>query len=48
MSYTLERSEFGLGAYVPQVGDEIQMHITAQGAEVRAYAQYLRAHPPKK
>ena len=45
---TLERSEFGLGEYVPQVGDEIQMHIITQGAEAKAYAEYLRAHPPKK
>ena len=45
---TLKRSEFGLGEYVPQVGDEIQMHIIAQGAEAKAYAEYLRAHPPKK
>ena len=45
---TLKRSEFGLGEYVPQVGDEIQMRITAQGAEAKAYAEYLRAHPPKK
>jgi polyisoprenoid-binding protein YceI len=45
---TLKRSEFGLGEYVPQVGDEIQIHIITQGAEAKAYAEYLRAHPPKK
>ena len=45
---TLKRSEFGLAEYVPQVGDEIQMHIITQGAEAKAYAEYLRAHPPKK
>lgn len=45
---TLRRSEFGLGEYVPQVGDEIQMHLITQGAEAKAYADYLRAHPPKK
>ena len=45
---TLKRSEFGLGEYVPQVGDEIQMHIITQGAETKAYAEYQRAHPPKK
>ena len=45
---TLERSEFGLGEYVPQVGDEIQMHIITQGAEAKAYTEYLHAHPPKK
>ena len=45
---TLARSAFGLGEYVPQVGDAIQMRIIAQGAEAKAYADYLRAHPPKK
>ena len=45
---TLKRSEFGLGEYVPQVADEIQMHVITQGVEAKAYAEYLRAHPPKK
>jgi polyisoprenoid-binding protein YceI len=27
----LKRSDFGLGAYVPQVGDEIQVQISSQG-----------------
>ena len=45
---TLKRSEFGLGEYVPQVGDEIQMHVITQGVEAKAYADYQRAHPPKK
>jgi polyisoprenoid-binding protein YceI len=27
----LKRSEFGLGAYVPQVGDEIRVQISSQG-----------------
>jgi polyisoprenoid-binding protein YceI len=45
---TLKRSEFGLGEYVPQVGDEIQIHLITQGAEAKAYADFLRAHPPKK
>jgi polyisoprenoid-binding protein YceI len=39
---TLKRSDFGLGRYVPQVGDEIQMHITSQAVEAKAYAEYLR------
>jgi polyisoprenoid-binding protein YceI len=33
---TLKRSDFGLGKYVPQVSDEIQMHITTQGIEAAA------------
>ena len=39
---TLKRSDFGLGKYVPQVSDEIQLHITSQAAEAAAYAQYLK------
>jgi polyisoprenoid-binding protein YceI len=39
----LKRSDFGLGAYVPQVGDEIALQVTCQGAESRAYAAYLKA-----
>jgi polyisoprenoid-binding protein YceI len=40
---TLKRSAFGLGKYVPQVGDEIRMHITSQAVEAKAYAEYLKA-----
>jgi polyisoprenoid-binding protein YceI len=40
---TLKRSDFGLGKYVPQVGDEIQMHITSQAVDAQAYADYLKA-----
>ena len=42
---TLKRSDFGLGRYVPQVGDEIEMHIICQAVDARAYAEYLKAHP---
>ena len=42
---TLKRSDFGLGRYVPQVGDDIEMHIICQAVEARAYAEYLKAHP---
>lgn len=44
---TLKRSDFGLGRYVPQVGDEIEMHIICQAVDARAYAEYLKAHPRK-
>lgn len=44
---TLKRSEFGLGAYVPQVGDEIEMHIICQAVDAKAYAEYLKTHPQK-
>jgi polyisoprenoid-binding protein YceI len=40
---TLKRSDFGLGAFVPQVSDEIQMHITSQAVDAKAYAQYQKA-----
>jgi polyisoprenoid-binding protein YceI len=40
---SLKRSEFGLGKFVPQVKDEIQIRITCQAAEAKAYAEYLRA-----
>jgi polyisoprenoid-binding protein YceI len=39
----LKRSDFGLGKYVPQVGDEIQMHIIVQAVDAAANAEYLKA-----
>ena len=45
---TLKRSDFGLGRYVPQVSDEIQMHIISQAVEAKAYAAYLKAQAAKK
>jgi len=39
---TLRRSAFGLGKYIPQVGDEIPVRLTSQAAEAGAYARYLR------
>jgi polyisoprenoid-binding protein YceI len=39
----LKRSDFGLGKYAPQVGDEIQMHIISQAVEARPYAEYRKA-----
>jgi len=44
---TLKRSDFGLGRYVPQVGDDIEMHIVCQAVDARAHAEYLKAHPKK-
>jgi polyisoprenoid-binding protein YceI len=44
---TLKRSDFGLGKYVPQVSDEIEMHVTSQAVEAQAYAQYLQARAAK-
>ncbi len=45
---TLKRSDFGLGKFVPQVSDEIQMRITSQAVETKAYAEYLKAQAPQK
>lgn len=44
----LKRSDFGLGRYVPQVGDEIEMRIITQGVEAKSYAAYLEAQEAKK
>ena len=40
---TIKRSEFGLGNYVPQVSDEVQVQITCQADEAKAYAERLKA-----
>ena len=40
---TIKRSDFGLGLYVPQVSDEIAIHITAQADEAKSYAEHLKA-----
>jgi polyisoprenoid-binding protein YceI len=45
---TLKRSDFGLGKYVPQVGDAIQMHLISQAVEAKAYAEYLKAQAAKQ
>ncbi len=39
---SLKRSDFGLGAFVPQVSDEIRIEITAEGAEAKGYAELLK------
>jgi hypothetical protein len=33
----------GLGKFVPQVSDEIRMHIISQAVEAKPYAEYLKA-----
>jgi polyisoprenoid-binding protein YceI len=45
---TLMRSDFGLGKYVPQVGDAIQMHLISQAVDAKAYAEYLKAQAAKQ
>jgi polyisoprenoid-binding protein YceI len=44
---TLNRSDFDLGKYVPQVSDAIDLHITAEAAEAKGYAEYLKAQAVK-
>jgi len=45
---TLKRSDFGLGKFVPQVGDAIAVHITAQAVEANAYADYQKAQQARE
>jgi polyisoprenoid-binding protein YceI len=45
---TLKRSDFGLGAFVPQVSDEIHLLVTTQAAESKAQAAFLEARKAKK
>jgi polyisoprenoid-binding protein YceI len=45
---TVKRSDFGLGLFVPQVSDEVQVHITAEAAEKSAYEQYLKAQAARE
>ena len=45
---TLKRSDFGLGAFVPQVSDEIRLQLTSQGVEAKGYAEYLKKEAEKK
>jgi polyisoprenoid-binding protein YceI len=45
---TLKRSDFGLGAFVPQVSDEIQLLVTTQAAEAKAQAAYLKSKEVEK
>jgi polyisoprenoid-binding protein YceI len=44
---TLKRSDFGLGAFVPQVSDEIRLQISSQGVEAKGYAEYLKRQEKK-
>lgn len=39
----LKRSDFGLGKFVPQVSDEVTLHITMQADEAKGYAALLKA-----
>jgi polyisoprenoid-binding protein YceI len=44
---TLNRSDFGLGLYVPMVSDAIRIQITGQAAEAKGYAKWLQAKAAK-
>jgi polyisoprenoid-binding protein YceI len=45
---TVKRSDFGLGRYVPQVGDDIGLHVISQAVEAKPYAEYLKAREAKE
>jgi polyisoprenoid-binding protein YceI len=38
----LKRSDFGLGKYVPQVGDAVELRIVSQAVDEKGYADYLK------
>ena len=40
---TLKRSDFGLGKFVPQVGDEVRLEFTVEAVDAAANAAYERA-----
>ena len=35
---TLKRSEFGLTKYLPNVADEVKIHVVAEAIEAKAFA----------
>jgi polyisoprenoid-binding protein YceI len=41
-SVMLKRSDFGLGKFVPQVSDDIEIRLISQAVEAEAYAKYLK------
>jgi polyisoprenoid-binding protein YceI len=40
---TLKRSDFGLDKFVPQVSDDVTIHITCQGDEAKGYEAIMKA-----
>lgn len=38
----LKRSDFGVGRFVPQVSDDVEVHITFEANEANAFIAYLR------
>lgn len=45
---TIKRSDFGLGAFVPQVSDAVRIQVTTQGAEAKALAAYREKQEEEK
>ena len=39
----IKRSEFGVGAGIPYVGDELRVHITTEALEAAGYAKAMKA-----
>lgn len=44
-STTIKRSDFGISKYVPNVSDEIKIHITTEAIDAKAYAESLKPQP---
>jgi polyisoprenoid-binding protein YceI len=44
---TIKRSDFGIDKYVPNVSDDIKIHITSEAIEAKAYAEGMKT-PAKK
>lgn len=42
-STAIKRSEFGVGAGIPYVGDELQVHITTEALEADGFAKAMKA-----
>jgi polyisoprenoid-binding protein YceI len=43
----IKRSDFGITNYVPNVSDDIRIHITTEAIESKAFAEILKQPPPK-
>ncbi|MEO6689301.1 MAG: YceI family protein [Dokdonella sp.] len=41
-STTIKRSDFGIAKYVPNVSDDIKIHITTEAIDAKAYAESLK------
>ena len=47
-STVIKRSEFGVGAGIPYVGDELNVRITAEALEAEGFAKAMKAMAAKQ